>query len=168
MGAWVIKPDAVVDERGFFARIWCAKELEAKGLETSILQSSIAFNHFKGTLRGLHWQGGRNAEVKLVRVTRGTVWDVIVDLREDSPTYLQHEGFTLSDGNHATLYVPRGFAHGYVTLEDNTELTYQMSACHDLKSGRGARYNDPAFGIHWPVEIAQINERDRSYPDFHS
>jgi len=165
-GAFLIEPDRHVDDRGFFARIYCEKDFAARGLQTRFVQSSVAFNAHRGTLRGMHWQVGDDAEVKLVRVTRGSAFDVIVDLRSDSPTYLQWESFTLSAENHATLYIPRGFAHGYLTLSDDNEFSYQMSAFYNPSAGRGARYDDPAFKILWPEAPVHIHDRDRNYADY--
>lgn len=165
--ARLIVPQRFVDERGFFARTWCRHEFEAHGLEVNIAQCGIAYNAKKGTLRGLHFQAPPHEEVKLVRCTAGAVYDVILDLRPGSPTYLKHQGFELSADNRHTLYVPRGFAHGYITLSDHAELTYQMSQFYHPDAGRGVRWNDPAFAIAWPEPVRIINERDASYPDYH-
>lgn len=164
--AWLIEPQRMEDARGFFARTWCRREFETRGLETAVAQCGVAFNTHRGTLRGMHYQAAPHEEMKLVRCTMGAVHDVILDLRPDSPTYLRHQGFELSARNRRTLYVPRGFAHGYVTLRDETEVSYQMSAFYEPSAGRGVRWNDPAFGIQWPAEVRVINERDANYPDF--
>ena len=165
-GAYLIKPERLEDERGFFARMWCRREFEAHGLGTALVQCNVAFNASMGTLRGMHFQVAPYEEAKLVRCTMGTIYDVIVDLRKNSPTYLRHFGEVLSAENRIMLYVPEGFAHGFITLEDRTEVFYQMSAFYDFESARGVRWNDPAFGIRWPAEVRVISERDRSYPDF--
>ncbi len=166
-GAYVIDVEPLEDERGFFARVWCVHELEAHGLVTKVAQSSIAFNHVRGTLRGMHWQVAPHAEVKLVRCLRGAVYDVIVDLREGSPTFGRWAAVELSSENRRALYVPEGFAHGYQTLTDETEVWYQMSAPHAPHAARGFRWNDPRFGIEWPpAERRVMSERDRTWPDF--
>jgi dTDP-4-dehydrorhamnose 3,5-epimerase len=166
-GAFVIDLDPLIDERGFFARTWCQREFEAHGLEARLVQCSLSFNNQAGTLRGLHYQAAPYEEVKLVRCTSGAVFDVIVDLRSGSPTFARHYSVVLSSVNRRMLYVPRGFAHGFQTLEHATEVIYQMSEFHQPGSDRGVRWNDPAFGIVWPmIENRSMNERDRSYPDF--
>jgi dTDP-4-dehydrorhamnose 3,5-epimerase len=166
-GAFVVDPEPIVDERGFFARLWCKQEFEAHGLDGSLVQSSVSFNSRAGTLRGLHYQAPPSAEAKIVRCTSGSIFDVIVDLRDDSPTFTRHFGVTLSSSNRRMLYIPKGFAHGFQTLEDATEVTYQMSAFYDAAAARGVRWNDPIFRIEWPtVEHRIVNTRDASYPDF--
>ena len=165
-GAFLIKPERLEDERGFFARVWCRKEFDAHGLGTTLVQCNVSFNASKGTLRGMHYQAPPHEEAKLVRCTMGAIYDVIVDLRKDSPTYRRHVGEVLSAENRNMFYIPEGFAHGFITLEDRTEVFYQMSAYYDAESARGVRWNDPAFGILWPAEVTVISERDRNYPDF--
>lgn len=165
-GAFVIHPDRFDDERGYFARLFCTEEFIAHGLNASIAQSHASWNRLRGTLRGMHWQEVPHAEVKLVRCTMGALYDVIVDLRPDSPTFKQHFGVELTARNGLLLYIPEGFAHGYLTLEDSTEVAYQISTVYAPDFARGARYNDPAFGIVWPLPISMIAERDRTYPDF--
>jgi len=165
-GAFLIKPERLEDERGFFARVWCRKEFDAHGLGTTLVQCNVSFNASKGTLRGMHYQAPPHEEAKLVRCTMGAIYDVIVDLRKDSPTYRRHVGEVLSAENRNMFYIPEGFAHGFITLEDRTEVFYQMSAFYDAESARGVRWNDPAFGILWPAEVTVISERDRNYPDF--
>jgi dTDP-4-dehydrorhamnose 3,5-epimerase len=165
-GAFVVEPERLEDERGFFARIWCAREFAERGLDPRLVQCSISLSERKGTLRGLHYQAPPYAEAKLVRCTRGAVHDVIVDLREDSPAFLRHVAVELSAVNHRMLYVPEGVAHGFQTLEDHSEVAYQMSAFHAPSHARGVRWNDPAFGIVWPPDERIVSERDRSYPDF--
>jgi len=165
-GAFLIKPERLEDERGFFARVWCRKEFDAHGLGTTLVQCNVSFNASKWTLRGMHYQAPPHEEAKLVRCTMGAIYDVIVDLRKDSPTYRRHVGEVLSAENRNMFYIPEGFAHGFITLEDRTEVFYQMSAFYDAESARGVRWNDPAFGILWPAEVTVISERDRNYPDF--
>jgi dTDP-4-dehydrorhamnose 3,5-epimerase len=165
-GAVVIEPEKLEDERGFFARCFCAEELAARGLNPNVVQCSISFNHQRGTVRGLHFQRPPRAEVKLVRCTAGALYDVIVDLRPGSPTFLMHFAIELSARNHKLLYVPEGCAHGFQTLEDNTEVFYQMSEVHDAGASAGVRWNDPTFAITWPLKVSVISERDRALPDF--
>jgi dTDP-4-dehydrorhamnose 3,5-epimerase len=166
-GAYVIDPEPATDERGLFARVWCAREFAQLGLETNVAQISVSFNKHKGTLRGLHYQAEPHAEVKLVRCTAGAIFDVIVDLREGSGTCGDYFSVMLSAANRRMLYIPRGFAHGFQTLEPDTEITYQMSEFYAPGHGRGVRWDDPAFGIAWPeAEERIMNERDRTYPDF--
>lgn len=154
------------DERGFFARSWCRHELAEHGIDVEVAQESVSYNRLRGTLRGLHFQMPPHEETKIVRCTRGAIFDVIVDLRPSSPTYRQWEGFHLDDENRRALYVPKGFAHGFQTLVDDTELFYQISAFHAPEAAAGLRYNDPAFGILWPLPVRLISRRDRSAPDF--
>jgi dTDP-4-dehydrorhamnose 3,5-epimerase len=165
-GAFTIDVETHDDERGFFARVWDGEEFAARGLDARVSQSSIAYNHAAGTLRGLHFQLPPFAEAKLVRCTRGAIWDVIVDLRRDSPTFLDWVAFELTAENHRTLYVPEEFAHGYQTLADASEVWYQMSAPHASDAARGLRWDDPRLAIEWPgIEERLISERDRSWPD---
>ena len=154
------------DERGFFARTWCRQEFETQGLNSNLVQSSVSFNHLKGTLRGMHYQAAPHAEAKLIRCTRGAIFDVAVDLRPSSPTFKQWASATLTSENHRMLYVPEGCAHGFLTLEDNCEVFYQISEFYAPEAGRGLRWNDPAFGIVWPGEVKVISPRDASYSDF--
>jgi len=165
-GAFLVDLDRNEDERGFFARSWDGREFEARGLNPLIAQCSISFNLRKGTLRGMHYQVKPFEEAKLVRCTRGSLHDVIVDLRPGSPTYAKSLGVLLSAENRRMLYVPEGFAHGFLTLEDATEVFYQISELYAPESQRGFRWNDPAFGIAWPAKVRVISERDRTYPDF--
>jgi dTDP-4-dehydrorhamnose 3,5-epimerase len=165
-GAFVIAPEKQEDERGFFARTWCQKEFEAHGLTHKLVQCNISFNHKKGTLRGVHFQAAPYEEAKLVRCTMGAIHDVIVDLRPESPTFMQHTTSVLSAQNRNMLYIPEGFAHGFLTLEDNTEVFYQMSEFYASEYARGIRWNDPAFGIEWPDDVRVVSDRDRNYPDF--
>jgi dTDP-4-dehydrorhamnose 3,5-epimerase len=166
-GAFVVDLEPLSDERGFFARTWCQREFEAHGLETRLVQCSVSFNQQAGTLRGLHYQAAPYAEVKLVRCISGAVFDVIVDLRSGSPTFARHYSVILSAVNRRLLYIPEGCAHGFQTLEQDTEVAYQMSEFHRPDYSRGVRWNDPAFGIAWPpTETRIVNQRDQTYPDF--
>src|SRR5712692_1495193 len=165
-GAYVIEPERIEDERGFFARTFCEREFAAHGLETRFVQYSISFNRRKGTLRGVHYQAPPREEAKLVRCTLGAIYDVIIDLRPASPTFKRWISAELSARNRRMLYVPQGFAHGFQSLEDETELFYQISAYYAPESARGVRWNDPAFGIVWPVPDVICSERDFSYTDF--
>lgn len=165
-GAFVLELEKREDSRGFFARTFCEKEFEAHGLNTHVTQCNVAFNKRRGTLRGLHFQLQPYEEAKLVRCSRGTIYDVIVDLRRDSPTFKEWVAVELTADNRKTLYVPYGFAHSYQTLEDSTEIIYQVSQFYAPKYASGVRYNDPAFGIQWPLNITEISEQDRKWPDF--
>jgi dTDP-4-dehydrorhamnose 3,5-epimerase len=164
--AWLIDLDPREDERGFFARIWCRQELAAQGLDTEIAQESLSFNRHRGTVRGLHFQRPPHAETKIVRCTRGGIFDVIVDLRPQSPSYLGWQGFELTAENRKALYVPKGFAHGFQTLADSSEIVYQISEFYAPNSAGGCRYDDVAFGIAWPLPVTVISERDLSWPSF--
>jgi len=165
MGAYVIELERLEDERGFFARTFCRREFAARGLNPALVQCSVSYSPRKGTLRGLHYQAPPHEEAKLVRCTRGAIWDVAVDLRPDSPTYGKHAGVELTAENRKQLYVPEGCAHGFLTLTDDTEVAYQMSQFYEPTAARGVRWNDPALSIPWPGEVVVINERDASYPD---
>lgn len=166
-GAFIIELEKFEDGRGFFALSWSREEFARRGLESQFAESNVSFNHEKGTLRGMHYQEAPHGQAKIVRCTMGAIYDVIIDLRNGSPTFKQWVGVELSAGNHLMLYVPKDFAHGFQTLENETEVFYQMSSPFVPDSGRGARWNDPAFGINWPAPEAKIiNERDRAYPDF--
>jgi dTDP-4-dehydrorhamnose 3,5-epimerase len=167
-GAMEISVDTIADERGFFARSWCREEFRNRGLNQNLVQCSISFNAQKGTLRGLHYQAPPFAEAKLVRCTQGAVYDVVLDLRPDSPAFEQWIAVCLSAANREMVYVPEGCAHGFLTLEDDTEVFYQMSEFYHPEAARGVRWNDPEFGIQWPGEVRVISERDRGYPDFES
>ena len=165
-GAFVVEPERLEDPRGFFARTWCAREFDARGLDPRLVQCSISYNKRKGTLRGMHYQDAPASETKLVRCTAGAIFDVIIDLRPDSPTFTGHVAVLLSPENRKALYVPAGFAHGFQTLADDTEVFYQMSEFHAPAHARGVRWDDRAFGIRWPEDARIITERDRTYPDF--
>jgi dTDP-4-dehydrorhamnose 3,5-epimerase len=164
--AYFIDPERMEDERGFFARTWCKHEFENQGLSASLVQCSISFNHKKGTLRGMHFQAIPHEETKLVRVTMGSVHDIIVDLRPTSKTYLKHIGIELNAENRTMIYIPKGFAHGFITLRDNTEIVYQMSEFFTPEAGRGIRWNDPTLKIQWPEQIRIISDRDKHWPDY--
>jgi dTDP-4-dehydrorhamnose 3,5-epimerase len=164
--AYLIEPEKFADERGFFARSWCEQEFSARGLNPNLVQCNISFNKKKGTIRGMHLQIPPFAEAKLVRCTRGAIYDVIVDLRPDAETYQQWIGVELTGENHQALYVPEGFAHGFQTLEDNTEVFYQMSAFYAPECARGFRWNDPTFQINWPEQVSVISLRDRQCEDY--
>lgn len=166
-GAYVVDLEPREDERGFFARAWAQDEFGAHGLSTDVVQANIAFNRRKGTLRGMHFQREPHAEAKLVRCTRGALYDVIVDLRPGSPTQARWIGVELTADNRRMLYVPEGFAHGYQTLVDDTEAHYQVSAAYAPDAEGGVRWDDPAFGIEWPdPDPSVMSDKDRSWPDY--
>jgi dTDP-4-dehydrorhamnose 3,5-epimerase len=167
-GVFIIEPEKLEDERGFFARTWDSQEFEAHGLSPHLAQCNVSFNTKKGTLRGMHYQSAPYEEAKLVRCTRGAIYDVTIDLRPDSPTFKQWTATELTVENHRMLYASEGFAHGFQILEDDTEVFYQMSEFYHPESARGVRWDDPAFGIAWPLEVSTISARDRQYPDFAS
>jgi dTDP-4-dehydrorhamnose 3,5-epimerase len=164
--AFVIDPEPFVDERGFFARSWCIREFEQNGLNPALVQCNISYNRKRGTLRGMHFQVAPHEEAKLVRCTRGAIYDVIIDMRPDSGTYLKWFGVELTAENHKMLYIPEQFAHGFLTLADDAEVFYQMSEFYAPECARGFRWNDPAFEIRWPEPINVISDKDREYPDF--
>ena len=165
-GAYLLDLQKVEDERGFFARSWCVQEFAEHGLDTRLVQCNISFNKRQGTVRGMHYQLPPFAETKLVRCSRGAIYDVIIDLRPTSPTFLQWFGVTLSAENRTMLYVPQGFAHGFQTLADNTEVTYQMSEFYEPTYARGLRWDDPRVKVEWPLEITVMSMKDQCYPDF--
>ena len=167
-GAYIIEIEPIEDERGFFARSWCKQEFESHGLNPEIVQSSISFNKKRGTLRGMHYQAGPHEEAKTVRCTMGAIFDVIIDLRADSFTFKQWVAAELTAGNRKMLYVPEGFAHGFLTLTDDTEVLYQMSTFYEPASARGLRWDDPAIGITWPLAVSAISARDQQYAPFGS
>lgn len=165
-GAFLIAPDRRSDERGHFARTWCVQEFAAHGLDSGWVQGNLSYNRTQGTLRGLHYQADPKPETKLVRCTRGAVYDVLVDLRPDSPTFRHWVGVELSADNGVALYIPGGFAHGYQTLADDTELAYEMSEFYDPGLSRGVRWDDPALGITWPAyDRRHISARDLAFAD---
>ncbi len=163
-GAFLIEPKPICDERGFFSRIVCEEEFKQHRLPNKWLQQNIAFNHKKGTLRGMHYQKEPFGEIKVVRCTSGAVYDVIVDLREESKTYKKWLGIELSQKNHKMLYIPKGFAHGYLTLTDEAEITYLVSQAYNPEAEMGIRYDDPELGIIWGDEIKLISEKDKNLP----
>ena len=165
-GAFVVELEPIGDERGFFARSFCVREFEAHGLDPYIAQCNVSHNARRGTLRGMHYQAAPAAETKLVRCTRGAIYDVIIDLRPDSPTFCKWLSFELSLANGRALYIPEGFAHGFQTLEDDSDVLYHMSEYYAPEYARGVRWNDPAFGIKWPVDRPIMSGKDRSYGDF--
>jgi dTDP-4-dehydrorhamnose 3,5-epimerase len=165
-GAFVIEPDRRADVRGYFARTFCEKEFADHGLDIRVCQCSVSFNRRKGTLRGMHYQAAPFEEVKVVRCNRGSIYDVIIDLRLNSAAYKQWLGVRLDEENGKMLYIPKGFAHGFQTLADDTEVFYQMSQVFSPEHARGVRWDDPAFSIRWPQDDRIILDRDRNYPDF--
>ncbi len=164
-GAYLIDPERLEDDRGFFARTWCKEEFRRRGLNAKLVQCSVSFNRRKGTLRGMHYQAAPHGETKLVRCTMGAVYDVIVDLRPDSPSFRQWEAAELTAENRRMVYIPEGFAHGFQTIADDTEVFYQMSDAYHAESARGVRWDDRLLAIDWPLEISAMAPRDRSYPD---
>jgi dTDP-4-dehydrorhamnose 3,5-epimerase len=164
-GAYVIELDKHEDERGFFARSWCAREFTAKGLDPHLVQCNVSFNKLKGTLRGLHYQVPPHAEAKLVRCTKGSLFDVIVDLRKASPTFLKWFAIELTAANHRMIYIPNLFAHGFQTLEDDTEIFYQMSEFYEPAASKGLRWNDPRLGINWQDADRTMSQKDQAYPN---
>ena len=166
-GSFIIELERIEDERGFFSRTWCAEEIEEHGLKSYICQENISFNRLKGTLRGMHFQKEPYQETKLIRCSHGSIYDVIIDLRKDSPTYKQWLGVKLSEGNYKMLYIPENFAHGFITLENNSQVTYIITQFYNPSAESGIRWDDLSFNIKWPMEPVVISEKDRSYPDCH-
>jgi len=165
-GAYLIEPERLSDERGFFARVYCEDEFREAGISFEIVQANVSMNTHKGTVRGMHYQAAPHQEAKCVRCVKGAMYDVIIDLRPESPTFTKWTGVELTEENRQTLFVPEGFAHGFQTLHDNTEVFYLMSAPYEDASGRGVRHNDPKFNINWPIEVRMISEKDNSWPTF--
>jgi dTDP-4-dehydrorhamnose 3,5-epimerase len=165
-GAFVVEIEKLSDDRGFFARSWCQKEFEAHGLSSEVVQANVSYNRKKGTIRGMHYQIAPYQECKLVRCTRGAIYDVIIDLRLNSPTYRQWTGVELTADNYTMFFVPEDFAHGFQTLTDETEITYQVSQFYTPGSEKGIRFDDPTFDILWPLEVTVISDKDRTWPDF--
>jgi dTDP-4-dehydrorhamnose 3,5-epimerase len=165
-GAWLIHQDAVQDERGFFARTFCVDEFGEHCLETNFPQHSVSHSSRKGTVRGMHFQMTPHEEVKLVRCLNGAIFDVIIDLRPASPTFRRWQGFELSGDNGLQLYIPKGFAHGFQTLADDTGVNYLISEFHAPAAASGVRHDDPAFGIKWPLPVTAISDKDLRWPDF--
>ena len=161
-GAYLIEPERAIDERGFFARTWCRQEFSEHGLDTTLVQCSISFNKLRGTLRGMHYQAAPYEETKLVRCTRGAIYDVILDLRPESSTFTHWQAFELTSDNRQELHVPKGVAHGFLTLCDECEIFYQISTVYNSAVSQGVRWDDPAFGIEWPAEPQVISDRDAS------
>ncbi len=165
-GAFIVEPEFIEDERGFFARTWSEREFAERGLNSGLTECNVSFNKKKGTLRGMHYQVAPHAQAKIVRCTAGAIHDVIIDLRKNSETFKQWTAVKLSAANHLMLYVPEDFAHGFQTLEDNTEVLYQMSSNYAHDYARGVRWDDPAFSIVWPADDRTIIARDQNYPTF--
>ncbi|MFH2066096.1 MAG: dTDP-4-dehydrorhamnose 3,5-epimerase [Pseudomonadota bacterium] len=165
-GAFIIEPEPREDERGFFARTFCKREFAEHDLLTDFVQCNISFNQKKGTLRGMHYQATPNQEAKLVRCTSGAIYDVIIDLRPDSPTYTQWIAVELNEDNRNMLFIPKDFAHGFLTLTDNTEIFYQMTQYFVAEASRGLRWNDTTIKIDWPEPINSMSPKDKHYPDF--
>ena len=167
-GAYVLVLERREDDRGFFARSFCQKEFAEHGLNPRIAQCNVSFNAKRGTLRGMHYQAAPYQEAKVVRCTQGSVWDVIIDLRRESPTFKRWHGIELSAENRLALYIPEGFAHGFQTLADASELLYIMSEFYNANASRGLCWDDPAFAIQWPLPNAHMSDRDRNFPRFQS
>lgn len=165
-GSFIIDPERLEDDRGFFARSWCDREAKQYGLEPEWRQCNISYNKARGTMRGMHFQAPPFEEAKLVRCTMGAICDVIIDLRPGSLTFKEWISVELSSANLRMLYIPEGFAHGFLTLQDQSEVFYQMSEFYVPELARGVRWNDPAFGIEWPIDVSVITEKDRTFPDF--
>ncbi|HYC02721.1 MAG TPA: dTDP-4-dehydrorhamnose 3,5-epimerase [Azospirillaceae bacterium] len=165
-GAWQLDVDRHEDERGFFARSWCAEEFAAHGLNAGFIQSSVSYNRRRGTLRGMHLQRDPHGEEKLVRCTAGAMYDVLLDLRPDSPAYLRWAAVELTADNRRSVYIPKGVAHGFQTLSDDSEVLYCMTVTFHPAASMGVRWNDPAFAIDWPVAEITISDRDAAYPDY--
>jgi dTDP-4-dehydrorhamnose 3,5-epimerase len=165
-GAFIIDIEKYNDERGFFARSWCENEMMEHGININIIQTNISFNKHKGTLRGMHFQKAPYQEAKFVRCTNGSIWDVIIDLRKESPTFKQWVGFELTRRNYRMLYIPKDFAHGFITLEDDTEVSYLMSEIYVPNASCTIRWNDPFFKINWPFQPYVISEKDKLQPDY--
>ena len=165
-GAYLVDLNKIEDERGFFGRLWCENEFKSHNLNTNIVQSNVSLSKKKGTLRGMHFQKGAYAETKFVRCTRGSVYDVIVDLRPDSPTFKQWYGVELSAENYRMIYVPENFAHGFLTLQDNSEVYYLVTQFYNKEHEAGLRYNDTEINIQWPIEISEVSDKDKNHPEF--
>lgn len=165
-GAFIIEQEPRIDHRGFFSRTFCAQEFEKHGLESNMVQSNLSYSKEKYTLRGMHFQTNGHEEVKLVRCTKGKILDTIVDLRPESATYCESISVELTPENFRMLYVPRGFAHGFLTLEEDSEIFYQVSAFYSQENERGVRWNDPAFNIDWPVKNPILSEKDKNHADY--
>lgn len=165
-GAWVVHPERIEDSRGYFVRTFCINEFGERGLVTEFPQHSVSSSSRKGTVRGMHFQRAPHGEVKLVRCLSGAIWDVIIDIRPNSPTFRQSRGFELSGDNGLQLYIPEGFAHGLQTLQDDTRVNYLISKFHVPGAADGLRYNEPGFDVKWPQPVTVISEKDLAWPDF--
>ena len=165
-GAWLVEPEPVADERGFFERTFCISEFRGRGLESGFVQHSVSSSVRRGTLRGMHFQRRPHTEVKVVTCLKGAIWDVIIDLRSDSPTFRQWQGFELSEDNRQQLYIPEGFAHGMQTLRNGTRVGYLISAPFAASAADGVRYDDPAFLIDWPLPVTSISAKDQNWQTF--
>jgi dTDP-4-dehydrorhamnose 3,5-epimerase len=165
-GAYLIKPERLEDERGFFARTYCVRELADHGIDPQVVQRSVSYNRRRGTLRGMHFQIAPHEETKLVSCLRGSVYDVVLDLRPTSSTYRRWSAVTLTADGLETLFIPKGCAHGFISLADDSTVHYEISEFHHPESARGVRYDDPSFGIDWPLQPAVINTRDLGYPPY--
>ena len=165
-GVWLVDLDPAWDPRGFFARTFCVREFAELGLETNFVQHSTSYSITKGTLRGMHFQRSPHSETKVVSCRKGAIWDVIIDLRAESPTYRSWLGYELTPGNRRQLYIPPGVAHGFQTLSDEAEAYYLISSFYEPRAASGVRYNDPTFAIEWPLPLTMISKRDAAWPDF--
>ncbi|WP_291571673.1 dTDP-4-dehydrorhamnose 3,5-epimerase [Clostridium sp. UBA4548] len=165
-GAYIIEIEPIEDERGFFARSWCKEEFESIGLNPNLKQCNISYNKHKGTIRGMHFQTAPYEEAKLVRCIRGAIYDVIIDLREHSETFMKWIGVEITAENRKALYIPEGFAHGFQTIEENSEVFYQMSESYHAEHAAGIKWNDTTFGIEWPLPIISISDKDNSFQSF--
>jgi dTDP-4-dehydrorhamnose 3,5-epimerase len=166
-GAYIIEPEFINDERGFFARSFCRDEFSRHRLETNIVQCNLSYNKKLGTLRGMHYQEPPYEEAKIVSCTNGAIYDVILDLRSDSRTYCKWVSTELNDANFTLLYIPKGCAHGFQTLKNDSVVYYQMTEFFNPEYSKGVRYDDPSFGIEWPIDKRIISDKDRAYPDYH-
>ena len=164
--AFLVELNKLGDHRGFFARLWCQEEFEEHGLVPNVVQANISFSKIKGTLRGMHYQEEPHAETKFIRCAKGAIYDVIIDIKPDSPTFMQWVSVELTAENYKMLYVPKGYAHGFQSLEPDSEVTYLVSEFYTPQAEGGIRYNDPAFGLDWPLPVAEISDKDRSWADF--
>jgi dTDP-4-dehydrorhamnose 3,5-epimerase len=165
-GAFIIEIKQLSDDRGFFGRSWCKREMSEHGLNSEIVQANTSFSKLKGTIRGFHFQKYPDEETKLIRCTKGAIYDVIIDLRTDSPTFMQWFGIELSEDNYKMVYVPENFAHAFLTLTDNAEVYYLVTNYFTPHAEGGIRYNDPAFNIPWPVPVMVVSDKDKSHPNF--
>src|SRR5690554_4392808 len=166
-GAHIVEIKQLTDERGFFGRSWCKREMEEHGLNSNVVQANTSCSTIKGTMRGMHYQMAPYEETKLIRCTRGAIYDVIIDLRKESPTFMQWFGIELTEKDYKMVYIPERFAHGFVTLTDNAEVTYLVTQYYTPGAEGGIRYDDPSFNINWPVPVKLVSEKDSNHPDFH-